>query len=324
VGRSPIAPTKDFGLEHVQNAEQNEADGVVVAAFHQAAPRLSEFSAALLDKIRSAKSPDEIKNLSIDLSPLADPLSLGVFNIHLIGRSQVWADFSDNPKSKIENPKSAVGRLAAVVLGEMDFQPLPFDEAINYFRSKTNLTPEEFRRLSEAARAKASTIAAGSSDYVRSSINDLLDQALADGMTLKDFQSQAADVLDSAGLSARTPWYWETVYRTNLQTSYQAGRWKQIADPAVAQARPYLRYVSALLPTTRPSHREKHGHVFPIDHPFWSRWYPPNGFNCYCTAMSVSPDLLMRRGWTVDAVESWVYPEPDEGFGGNAGKSAAV
>jgi SPP1 gp7 family putative phage head morphogenesis protein len=209
-------------------------------------------------------------------------------------------------------------------LGEVDFEPLPFQEAIDYFRSKTNLTPAEFARLSAAARAKAFTIADGSSVYARGAINELLDQALSDGLTLKDFQSQAADVLDSAGLSARTPWYWETVYRTNLQTSYQVGRWKQMTDPDVVKERPYLRYVSALLPTSRPSHVEKHGAVYPVGDSFWDIWYPPNGFNCVCTATSVSESLLSRRGWALSTGQSWLYDNTDEGFAGNAGKSASI
>lgn len=301
-----------------------------MAALGQAAPRLYEFASVLLDQIRSAKNADEIRNVSIDLTPLADYLASAVFNIHLVGRSQVWADHigagSELHALRVLRGESS---LAAAVLGETDFEPLPFQEAIDYFRSKTNLSPEEFARLSAAARAKGFTIADGSSLYVRSSINDLLDQALSDGMTLKEFQSQAADVLDSAGLSARTPWYWETVYRTNLQTSYQVGRWKQITDPDTAKEYTYLRYISALLPTSRPSHKEKglwggQGVVLPFDHPFWSKWYPPNGFNCYCTTQILSDLLLKRYSLKVTTSLAFAFLEPDEGFGGNAGKSAAV
>ena len=124
------------------------------------------------------------------------------------------------------------------------------------------------------------------------------------------------------GISARAPHYWETVYRTNLATSYQVGRWKQITEPAVRAARPYLRYVSARLPTSRQSHVDKHGLVYPTDHPFWRQWYPPNGFNCKCTVMSVSESLLDRRGWKMSTESSW--DSPDQGFAVNAGLSDAV
>lgn len=183
------------------------------------------------------------------------------------------------------------------------------------------MSPSRFETLASGARAKAFTIADGAKRQVRDSIKDLIDQALSEGLTLEEFKKDAAAVLDAAGVSERTPWYWETVYRTNLSTAYQAGRWQQMTDPDVAAERPYLRYVSALLPTSRPSHREKHGVVLPIDDSFWSKWYPPNGFNCYCTVTSVSESLLKRRGWQVHS-GGFIYDEPDEGFAGNVGKSA--
>ena len=89
------------------------------------------------------------------------------------------------------------------------------------------------------------------------------------------------------------------------------------------QARVLFRYVSALLPTTRPSHAEKHGIVLPADDPFWNTWYPPNGFNCYCTVQSVSESLLKRRGWSVGA-PGFQFPDPDPGFAVNAGRTEQV
>lgn len=239
-------------------------------------------------------------------------LARAIFNVNLLGRAQVYAD--------------AHPRLAAAALSsETSWAPaaLPFQEAIDFFRDKTSVSPERFRLLSLAARQKAFAIADGANRQVRDSIRGLLDRSLADGLTLSDFKEQAADVLDNSGLSARQPWYWETVYRTNMATSYQAGRWQQMTDPDVIKVRPYLRYVSALLPTTRPSHAEKHGVVLPADDQFWDAWYPPNGFNCYCTVQSVSESLLQRRGWSVGA-PAFQYPDPDPGFAVNAGRTEPV
>lgn len=205
---------------------------------------------------------------------------------------------------------------------EPDFEPLPFDEAIDFFRAKTNVSPQRFQQLSQAARQKAFTIADGASRLIRDEIRDYIDQALAEGLTLREFQDSAAQLLDATGVSQRTPWYWETVYRTNLATSYQAGRWKQMTDPDVVAERPYLRYVSARLPTSRPDHVDKHGLVYPADDPFWQAWYPPNGFNCLCTVMSVSESLLSRRGWEVSTRR--IAEQPDPGFAVNAGMGDEV
>lgn len=275
---------------------------------------------AQLRELRSYDRP-----IVVDLSGLEESIALGLFNVNLLGRAQIWADAQS--ADAMRHAPSAT--LAAVVLEE-GFQPLPFDEAIRFFRDKVNLSADEFYELADQARAKAYTITVGATEQIRQAIKDLLERAQSDGIGLKDFRDQAQEILQRAGIGMRNvngepmnpDWYWTTVYKTNLDTSYQAGRWQQMTDPEVVAARPYLRYVSALLPKSRPSHREKHGVVLPVDDPFWNKWMPPNGFNCYCTVTSVSEDLLKRRGWRVTDSPSWVYPDPDKGFGANPGKES--
>ncbi len=274
---------------------------------------IEKVEAALLEEIRSAGSEEGIRNMEVPLSGIRDSLAVGILNIHLLGRAQVWTDVQED---------RAQTRLMGRIVTETEFEPLPFDEAIDFFRDKVNLTPAQFAQLSERARTKAFTIADGATLQVRESIKGMLERSLAEGVTLREFQAQAEDVLDRAGISARTPWYWETVYRTNLQTSYQVGRWKQMTDPAVVAARPFLRYVSARLPTSRPSHVANHGQIFPADHSFWNEWYPPNGFNCYCSTTSVSQSLLDRRKWRVSARSP--NRQADEGFRINAGRAEEV
>jgi hypothetical protein len=101
---------------------------------------------------------------------------------------------------------------------------------------------------------------------------------------------------------------------------YAAERWQQMTDPDVARSRPYLRYVCACLPDSRPSHLEKHGLVFSMDHHFWDLWYPLNGLGCMCTVTSVSEDLLVRRGWSISENCRFEFSAPDEGFDFNVGK----
>lgn len=281
--------------------------------FDLSAPAFAQVEKSLLEQIHSAGSFDAVRHVDVPTKMIEDALAKALLNLHLLGRAQVWQD--------VESPgKGGTLRAGQVVLGGLSVEPLPFDEAIAFFRRKTNLSPETFYALAEAARIKAFTVAVGTEEIIIESIRDLVDTALADGLSLRDFQLQAAEVLSRAGVAAAEPWYWETVYRTNLQTSYQVGRWQQMSDPEVQAERPYLRYVSARLPTSRPSHVEKHGLIYPQGHPFWDEFYPPCGFNCYCTTMTVSDSLLSRRGWKVSEKMNFQYPHADEGFGYNAGK----
>lgn len=211
--------------------------------------------------------------MTLDLKAMAGLIAAALLNVSLLGRAQVLADVHD------EWPAPVAGRIAAAVT-QVAFEPLPFDEAVDFFKNKVTLTPEQFALLVDAAKAKAFTIAAGVNDYILETIRDYVQLAQTEGLSLREFQTLAADVLEKAGVAARSPWYWETVYRTNLQTSYQAGRYKQMMNPAVKWARPYWRYISARIPTSRKSHTEKYSLIYPADHPFWDAWFPPNGFNC--------------------------------------------
>lgn len=301
----------------MEDEEENEAISLQEAALDQAEREIKQVEAQLLESIRSARSAEAIREIEIDAGGIQQSLARAIFNLHLLGRAQVWSEVAQ--ASSLRAAGTAAPQFAALVLEE-EFEPLPFDEAIDFFRAKTNVPPAIFATLADAARRKAFAIAAGATEQITASIRDLLDTALSDGLTLREFQAQAADVLTRGGVAAKNPWYWETVYRTNLSTSYQAGRWKQMTDPAVRASRPYLRYVSARTPTSRPSHVEKHGLVYPIDDPFWDEWMPPNSWNCLCSTMSVSEDLLERRGWSVS--EEADFESPD--FATNPGKTEEI
>ena len=303
------------------------------AVIRNALDPMARVAGAIEQQLRDLRSYDQ--EVEIDLAALDGSLALGVFNVHLLGRAQIWAEVTapaDKTPSALSSIYAAYRRVLAAALGDFNFQPLPFDEAIDFFKDKTNLSPEEFYNLADQARSKAFSIRVGATEQIRSTIKDLLTQAQSDGIGVGDFRDQAQSVIERAGIGMRDvngepmnpDWYWTTVFKTNLDTSYQAGRWQQMTDPEVVDARPYLRYVSALLPTSRPSHREKHGVILPVDDPFWDQWMPPNGFNCYCTVTSVSQDLLKRRGWSVTESTSFVYPTPDKGFAGNPGKTEAI
>ncbi|MGE0679999.1 MAG: hypothetical protein AB7P69_03675, partial [Candidatus Binatia bacterium] len=185
-----------------------------------------EIEDTLLDLMQSASSPDAIRGLSIDRERLQAQLAEAIFSLHLLGRAQVWADVQERD----QRPENA-GFAALVFDPQETLEPLPFEEAISFFRSKLNLSPGDFASLEAIAKSRAFSIAAGASEEITKTIRSYLDQALNEGLSLDDFKQKAAQVLENAGLAARNPWYWDLVYQQNLQSSYQVGRWKQLTHP---------------------------------------------------------------------------------------------
>lgn len=150
-------------------------------------------------------------------------------------------------------------------------------------------------------------------------INDVYDEvvkAIADGSTLKTFQDRLTPVLQEKGwwgkaedgVQLGSPRRLRTIYDTNLRTSYAAGRWERIQRRK--KSRPYLRYVCVLDEKTRAEHRRWHNLILPVDDPFWTTHYPPNGWHCRCTVQQISKEDIDANGWTVsdspeESYRSW-------------------
>jgi len=78
----------------------------------------------------------------------------------------------------------------------------------------------------------------------------------------------------------------ETEYRLGVANTQQAIKWQDIQERK--EALPMLRYVTAKDERVRDSHAQLHGATYPIDDPFWDKYYPPNGYNCRCTVQQVA------------------------------------
>lgn len=157
-----------------------------------------------------------------------------------------------------------------------------------------------FQEQMDFFNAKAFTISGvGKADLV-AGVKDALSTSIEKGTSMEKFRADVNALFTQHGYDKLSPWRIETIYRTNMQSSYQAARYRQMTDPAVIAARPYWRYVAVLDSHTRPAHYALNGKIFRYDHPFWQTWYPPNGFNCRCTVVNVSQTEMDREGWTVE------------------------
>lgn len=130
---------------------------------------------------------------------------------------------------------------------------------------------------------------------VLSDIQNSLTRSLTGGMSFRQFQDELEPLLQRKGWLGRglvadddgvllgkklMPYRLDTIFRTNIQSAYAAGRYQQqmrnVAD------RPYWEYNAVMDNRTRPTHAALNGRVFRWDDPIWQTIYPPNGYNCRC------------------------------------------
>lgn len=196
----------------------------------------------------------------------------------------------------------------------------PFEEAVRYFKGRVPVTEEEFYSLAEKYRGLAFTVSGYTKAQVLKRFYDELVTALEEGNTLGEFRERMNDFLEAEGYEGLRPLQADNIFRTNVQTAYNAGHYARMTDPAVMRLRPYWQYDAVNDSHTRPSHLAMDGRVWPADHPVWDTWFPPNGFRCRCTVRTLSKEQAQRRGLRVETDLPAVAPDPH--FGTNPGKMA--
>lgn len=74
--------------------------------------------------------------------------------------------------------------------------------------------------------------------------------------------------------------YLETEYNTARNAAEHARKWREYQDDK--KLFPNLKYMTVADDRVRDEHAVLHGVIKPLDDPFWSLYYPPNGWNCRC------------------------------------------
>lgn len=151
----------------------------------------------------------------------------------------------------------------------------PFQEALEYFTAKGYaLNPGGWAAITQEANAGAFTVAKVAQMDILEDIKGALQNALESGQTYEQFASELIPALEQKGwLGAASRL--GNIFETNLASAYNVGRWTQIQQ--IADERPYLQYRGISDSRTRKTHRANFGKIYPVGHPFWSVWYPPNG-----------------------------------------------
>lgn len=81
--------------------------------------------------------------------------------------------------------------------------------------------------------------------------------------------------------------YLRAEYNFAHASAQMASRWEQFAADG---DRYNLQYRTANDGSVRPEHAALHGVTLPPSDPFWQSYFPPNGWNCRCTAVQVRKD----------------------------------
>lgn len=194
----------------------------------------------------------------------------------------------------------------------------PFAEQAAFFRNKLgNLVPtERWDDIQRDAHDTGFMIAGAAKADLLTDLAAAVDRAITEGRGLGEFRKDFRSIVERNGwhgwtgesTAAGQRWRTRTIYQTNAMTSYAAGRLAQLKesgfDLLVYKHNDSVRY-------PRPEHERLNGLTLPADHPFWKRYYPPNGWGCQCYVVGArsaagarrlggNPDTALPEGWDAD------------------------
>lgn len=225
-----------------------------------------------------------------DMTKLSDYLHTAYLWCFLHG----YHDLFDNPRIKAirkkQRRKSAHGWYKLMLetfkdTSEPGWIPVKPEEAIKIYIKKKALTRKQFDKLDAYTKRNAITAAGLTKKAIQNGLTKSLLDALEKGTTLQDFKKSllAEDIV-------LTKAHAETIFRTNVQTSYNDGHLQAMFDPDLKDAIPGFEFVAIMDDRTTPMCEERDSKVYSREQVETAGIAPPLHYNCRSTIIPVFED----------------------------------
>jgi hypothetical protein len=177
------------------------------------------------------------------------------------------------------------------------------------------------KEIWQAQHDRAFMVAGAMKADVLADLAAMVDKAIAQGGTLEQFRRDFRAMVEKKGwqispagqgTKGGEAWRTKVIYKTNMATSYAAGRLAQLRAGGYRFF--VYRHGNSLEP--RLQHLAWDGLVLPADHPFWDTHAPPNGWGCSCRiAGARSRESAHRVGGKPDKElpDNWQSIDPKTG-----------
>lgn len=203
-----------------------------------------------------------------------------------------------------------------IELSDVVDEPLTFEEAKAFLSSRIPMDKAEFEQLDKKMKLRAFAVSRLSQLDAVERIKELLKEAVSKGKTKEEFVGAATqeELLEKTGFSQSNPWYWENVFRTNVQSAYNAGRAYQIR-----RVKPkYLEFVGIEDSRQTQICRSRSGIIRPADDEFWENNWPPLHFSCRSTVRPIHE--AEAKAYAIRSTPKTrlkMLDAPQKGFGAN-------
>ncbi len=184
-------------------------------------------------------------------------------------------------------------------------------EALAFFRSKKRKQSFDYRDIWLYEHALAFTVAKMMDDDLLGETQNAITDAIKNGTDFNTFKKRLKPYLMARGwwgqqvmgdpqtgeikkVQLGSTRRLKTIFHVNRRTAAAAGQWQRIQRNKAFM--PYLKYIPSTARDKREAHKQHYNKILPVDDPFWSVYFPPNGYRCQCSVRQLSEKQAQREG----------------------------
>lgn len=188
---------------------------------------------------------------------------------------------------------------------------------IESFLIQAGLGLEYIEKIQNKTKAKVKII--GQLDYFdqMERLKRIFALNALEGWGLRDFMDRIPkdDIMRGLGMHRESPWYLETVYRTNFTSAHSAGRWKTAQNKSSVIM---LQFVGLSDDRQTDICEQCHGTIKPKKDEFWDKYTPANHYNCRSDITELTRGYIAALG--LEPTSPNITAETGKGFDTNPGK----
>lgn len=187
-----------------------------------------------------------------------------------------------------------------------------FDEAAEWFGSRIPVAADKLDELNAEERQRAFKLAGVTELEVVQTVHGSILEAINEGKPFDQWKREIRKELDNRW--EPDGWLLETIFRTNVQTAYNTGRYYQLTDPEVVSVRPFLLFDAVDDSRTTQICRDRDGVVKAHDDPYIHENYPPLHHRCRSAWRTIRRSEADELGGATPSTKD-PKTAPSEGFG---------
>ena len=203
-----------------------------------------------------------------------------------------------------------------------EITPIKFEEAVEFLKRKVPIQKKKFSELEDKLKFRAFTVAKLGTIKSIETVKKQLIETVEDGKGYAEFWNRIKQTVEDDPTKIK-PGYWETVFRTNTQSAYMAGKLEQFQNDKSVVA--YQLLVIEDSRTTQICRNllkksTSYGMILPKSHSFWKTYgFAPYHMNCRTSIRAVFKSQVGKPGNIVEnpTMKSLKNFKPQKGFGGN-------